>query len=77
MIGFLNILGQWDVRFHEAIADFTGLPYVYGFLSGLKSHGLISHDYHDSSSHVLEASIKIEKEILFCKQTGLYILHAK
>ena len=27
------------------------------------------------SSHVLEASIKIQKEILFCKQTGLYILH--
>ena len=33
--------------------------------------------YHDASSHVLEASIKIQTEILFCKQTGLYILHAK
>ena len=33
--------------------------------------------YHDASSHVLEASIKIQKKILFCKQTGLYILHAK
>ena len=29
------------------------------------------------SSHVLEASIKTPKEILFCKQTGLYILHTK
>ena len=29
------------------------------------------------SSHVLEASIKTPKEILFCKQTGLYILHRK
>ena len=29
------------------------------------------------SSHVLEASIKIQKGNLFCKQTGLYILHAK
>ena len=29
------------------------------------------------SSHVLEASIKTPKEILFCKQTGLYIVHTK
>ena len=29
------------------------------------------------SSHVLEASIKTPKEILFCKQTGLYTLHTK
>ena len=29
------------------------------------------------SSHVLEASIKTPKEILFCKQTGWYILHTK
>ena len=29
------------------------------------------------SSHVLEASIKTPKAILFCKQTGLYILHTK
>ena len=29
------------------------------------------------SSHVLEASIKTPKEILFCKQTDLYILHTK
>ena len=29
------------------------------------------------SSHVLEASIITPKEILFCKQTGLYILHTK
>ena len=36
-----------------------------------------NYHYHDASSHVLEASIKIQKEILFCKQTGLYILHAK
>ena len=28
--------------------------------------------YHETSSHVLEASIKTPKEILFCKQTGLY-----
>ena len=29
------------------------------------------------SSHVLEVSIKTPKEILFCKQTRLYALHAK
>ena len=29
------------------------------------------------SSHVLEASIKKPKEILFCVQTGLYVLHTK
>ena len=29
------------------------------------------------SSHVLEVSIKTTKEILFCKQWGLYILHTK
>ena len=29
------------------------------------------------SSHVLEASIKTTKEILFCKPTGLYILHTR
>ena len=32
------------------IADFTGLPYFSGFLSGLKSHGLISHDYLSQST---------------------------
>ena len=32
--------------------------------------------YHDGSSHVLKASIKIQKEILFCRQTGLYMMHA-
>ena len=70
----------------KTTADFTGLPYFSKFLSGLKSHGLISHDYLSQSALlplprcgevVLEASIKIQKEILFCKQTGLYILHAK
>ena len=29
------------------------------------------------SSHVHEASIKTPKEIMFCRQTGLYILHTK
>ena len=29
------------------------------------------------SSHVLEPSITTPKEFLFCKQTGLYILHTK
>ena len=33
--------------------------------------------YHGASSPALETSIKIQKEMLFCKQTGLYILHAK
>ena len=35
---------------YHAIADFTGLLYVSGFLSGLKSHGLISHDYLSQST---------------------------
>ena len=29
----------------ERIADFIGLPYFSRFLSGLRSHALISHDY--------------------------------
>ena len=33
--------------------------------------------YQETSNHALEASIKTPKEILFCKQTGLYILHTK
>ena len=33
--------------------------------------------YHRPCSHVLEASIKTPKEILFCEQTGLFILHTK
>ena len=32
------------------IADFTGLPYFSGILSGLKSHGLVSHDYISQST---------------------------
>ena len=32
---------------------------------------------HETSSHVLEAGIKTPKEILICKQTGLYILRTK
>ena len=32
------------------IADFTGLPYFSGILSGLKSHGLVSHDYLSQST---------------------------
>ena len=31
------------------IADFTGLPYFSGILSGLKSHGLVLHDYISQS----------------------------
>ena len=38
--------GSIDVA---SIADFTGLPYVSGYLSGLKFHGLISHDYISQS----------------------------
>ena len=62
------------------IADFIGLPFFSGFPSGLKSHVLISYAFLNQSrlsSHVLEASIKTPKEILFCKQTGWYILHTK
>ena len=40
--------GQMGV--HTSIADFTCLPYISGFLSGLKSHGLISHDYLSQST---------------------------
>ena len=67
------------------VADFIGLPYFSGFPSRHKSHVLISHDYLSQynknyffsvttrpSSHVLEVSIKTPKEILFCKQSGLY-----
>ena len=32
------------------IADFTALLYFYGILSGLKSHGLVSHDYISQST---------------------------
>ena len=69
-----------------SIADFIGLPYFSGFPWGLKSDALISHDSQPieicsitarRSSHVLEASIKTPKEILFCKQTSLYITHTK
>ena len=35
-----------------AIADFTGLPYFSRFLSGLKSHALIMHDYLSQSKFV-------------------------
>ena len=68
------------------IADFIGLPYLSRFSLGLKSHVLISHFTQPieiysitmrPSSHVLDASIKTPKEIPFCKQTGLYILHTK
>ena len=59
------------------IADFIGLPYFSRFPSGLKSHVLISHDFLSLSKFVLEAGIKTPKEILFCKQTRLYILHTK
>ena len=34
----------------DIIADFTGLPYVSGFHSGLKSHGLISYDHLSQST---------------------------
>ena len=72
-------------KYYVYIADFIGLPYFSGFSSGLKSHVLIwipqpieiCSVTTRPSSHVLEASIKTTKEILFCKQTGLYILHTK
>ena len=35
-----------------AIADFIVLPYFSGFISGLKSHVLISHDFLSQSKFV-------------------------
>ena len=76
----LNLLSGPVVVFDAVhkIADCIGLPYFSGFPLGLKSHVLISHDFlSQPGSHVLEANIKTPKEILFCEQTGLYILHTK
>ena len=33
--------------------------------------------YHETEQPCAQASIKTPKEILFCKQTGSYILHTK
>ena len=40
---------QWESD-NVTIADFKGLPYFSGILSGLKSHGLVSHDYISQST---------------------------
>ena len=81
----INVLLRYFL--YKAIADFIGLPYFSGYPSGLKSHVLISHDFlsqtkfvplpRDRAAMCFGASIKTPKEIGFCKQTDLYILHTK
>ena len=44
-----NTVGTVSIR---SIADFIGIPYFSRFLSGLKSHALISHDFLSQSKFV-------------------------
>ena len=68
------------------IADFIDLKYFSGFSSGLKSHVLISHDYlnqlnlfhyHETEQPCARGKHQNNKRNSVCKQTGLYLLHAK
>ena len=66
----------------NALADFIGLSYfsigtqvTCTYITWLPQPIETCSVTTRPSSHVLEASIKTPKEILFCKQTGLYILH--
>ena len=72
----------------KALANFIGLPYFSGFLSGFKSNALYVlyhitnslNSANKNSSYNHMASIKIPTVILLCyfgKHTVLYILHTK
>ena len=45
-----GVFNKKDRHKPNPIPDFTGLAYISGFLLGLKSHGLISHDYLSQST---------------------------
>ena len=70
----------WNSWFHRPSVPFRisfGNQVTWTYITWLPQPVNINPVTSMSSSHVLEASIKIQKEIRFCKQTGLYILHAK